>query len=548
MRVKTYGRRNRLRPAADAFLEASPAPVEERIPLAESSHNKGFSFTSRAHRIETPSLHIYDHSAKIDLDENGNRATSRPTTPKPVAHKTAPASLETSSSSKRTSPRKKRVVPSDLGIKSPSDDISAAFVDLSLHSIRDPQHQRTPRPRIEACRLRERPAAITAQTKAYLQSLIDCKNVSKCIEDFQSWMNERDGLLSVLKIGEGSFGEVYRAQGGEDAVILKLMPLNAQKGKGSRSFTSVNAAKNEIRLLGRMSKVPGFVEFRGACVLQGKMPWQLVKQWNDYRHSGRTVESKNPSKRDSYPSTQLWLLIEMSDAGESLERGRYAPPGSLELNSSKSKDPYLPVRYTWDIFWQIGKALAKGEVFAMYEHRDLHLGNICIKDKIQDLRPEHQRPAICLDGEAICSEETVFGIDDSGIEVTLIDYSLSRASIGPDNTLAYDFKNDKALLRGKGDLQYDMYRYMADVVGPRSSSDFVPQTNVMWLYYVLKLLLEATQASRDTVENDMLIILCEMRDQLHPDRRSEWEWESAGDLLHMGIEEGWFLPTHVTDM
>jgi serine/threonine-protein kinase haspin len=364
-------------------------------------------------------------------------------------------------------------------------------------------------------------------------------------------MDERDGLLSIAKIGEGSFGEVYRAQGGADAVILKLMPLNAQKGKGSRSFTSISSAKNEIRLLSRMSKVPGFVEFRGACVLQGRMPTQLIRQWHEYAVSGRTVESKDPNKKDSYAPTQLWLLIEMSDAGESLERGRYMPPDMQPPTTSKSKEPYLPARFAWDVFWQIAKALAKGEVFAMYEHRDLHLGNICVKDQPSDVRTYTFDSIFAIDNDS-CAEADdpvrVYGINNSGIEVTLIDYSLSRASLGPDETLAYDFKNDKALLRGKGDLQYDMYRYMAAVVGKRASSEFVPRTNVMWLYYVLHLLLEATFPSDGAIETEMLDILTTLKGQLHPDKRDSWDWESAGDLIQTGLDSSWFLPAHVIDI
>lgn len=225
--------------------------------------------------------------------------------------------------------------------------------------------------------IRRHSVTLTGETETYLDPLLRCRGVSKIVESFQHWMDERASFLALKKIGEGSFGEVYRAEGVQ-TVILKLMPLNAKKGKGSRSFTSIESARNEVRLLSRMSKVPGFVEFRGACVLQGRMPTQLIQQWDAYLDSGRTVESRSPHKRDSYPPTQLWMLVEMSDAGQSLESGDFAPSRTIPAEGRTSDSRYLPTQHAWDIFWQVAKALAKGEVFASYEHRDLHLGNICV--------------------------------------------------------------------------------------------------------------------------------------------------------------------------
>ena len=168
---------------------------------------------------------------------------------------------------------------------------------------------------------------ISPTTKSYLGPILCCKNVTPDVSEFSSWMAARINL-AIEKTGEGSFGEVFRVTSANgDTVILKLMPLNAVKGRGSKFFTSIDCAANEIRLLERMQPVPGFVDFRGACVLTGSLPGTLIDLWKKYKSSGRTIESRDPSKKTSYPTDQLWLLVEMSDAGHSLEHSQYAPPG-----------------------------------------------------------------------------------------------------------------------------------------------------------------------------------------------------------------------------
>ncbi|MCJ1413562.1 hypothetical protein MMC19_007683 [Ptychographa xylographoides] len=391
----------------------------------------------------------------------------------------------------------------------------------------------------------QQPTNLDPDTLAYISPLLQCKNVSQCVENFQAWTNARESILEIQKIGEGSFGEVYRANGVGETVIMKLVPLNARKGRGSRTFTSIESAGNEIQLLEKMQTVPGFVEFRGACILRGKMPSQLVKEWDEYKAQGKTVESKNPNKKDAYAETQLWLLIEMSDAGINLSPGQYHPRGTKDYIDGQK---YLCVARTWDIFWQIVRALAKAEVYSEFEHRDLHLGNICVrdislcnedKDENEDLTLVHR------------DESTTFRLDHTGVEVTIIDYSLSRAIGHNDRVLFYDFKKNNSILRGEGDLQYDIYRYMADELGESSCKESVPKTNVLWLSYLLIRLLEVTQDLSEqaktvvgehiTVAAKMKLILEQVKNIISLKKRQGWELVSAGDVLELGTVNGWFL-------
>ncbi|MCJ1384711.1 hypothetical protein MMC17_007829 [Xylographa soralifera] len=386
----------------------------------------------------------------------------------------------------------------------------------------------------------EQPAILDDETTSYVSPLLACKNVSGRVENFQAWTDERMPPLKMQKIGEGSFGEVYRATNGGEAVIMKIIPLNARKGRGSRSFTSIEAAANEVQLLEKMQRIPGFVEFRGACVLQGSMPAQLVQEWNDYQAQGRTVESKDPNKKNAYLENQLWLLIEMSDAGTNLNPGHYMPYDTMYYTLG---DRYLSVHRSWDIFWQVVRALAKAEVYAEFEHRDLHLGNICARN----IRATIDKENLTLVPSA---EATPFSLDNTGVQVTIIDYSLARAIADEGQILSYDFMKNDSLLRGEGELQYDMYRYMAEAMGKKSCKEFVPKTNVLWLSYLITKLLAVTvelseeakfeEKGRVTVIAKMKAILEEVRNITALSRRENWMLQSAGEMLELGTHNEWF--------
>ena len=383
-------------------------------------------------------------------------------------------------------------------------------------------------------------AHIDADTFSYVSPLLGCKNVSGNIENFQAWTEERMSLLEMQKVGEGSFGEVYRATSNGETVIMKIIPLNARKGRGSRTFTSIEAAANEVQLLEKMQKIPGFVEFRGACILQGAMPSQLIQEWNYYKAQGRTVGSRDPNKTNTYLKTQLWLLIEMSDAGTNLNPGQYHPDHAACYTPG---DRYLSVQRSWDIFWQIVRAIAKAEIYAEFEHRDLHLGNICARNT-RAISDEEDLTLVPSD------EATPFSLDNTGVQVTIIDYSLARAIADGDRILSYDFKRNDGILKGEGELQYDIYRYMAKAVGRKSCKAFVPKTNVLWLSYLVVKLLDVTIELSDEAKFEengcvtgtakMKTILEEVRDVITLGMKGEWVVDSAGGLLELGTTKEWF--------
>lgn len=66
----------------------------------------------------------------------------------------------------------------------------------------------------------------------------------------------------------------------------------------------------------------------------------------------------------------------------------------------------------------------------------------------------------------------------SGVEVTLIDFTLSRAQAGPSGLALYDAFEDECVFEGEGDSQFDVYRAMRDHVD-EDWEGYHPITNLM---------------------------------------------------------------------
>lgn len=357
--------------------------------------------------------------------------------------------------------------------------------------------------------------------------------------------------LSITKVAQGSYASILRLALPEEPftyTIWKLMPLKPRHGKGSRmeGATCIEDAIAELRLLEAMSKTPGFVEFRSAMVLKGAVPKDLQeveRLWHDEEYNRvQLSERKEDACEDGeeereYGPEQLWLFVEMSDAGEDVE------------NWLKRNLGTVGPREVWDLFWGTAEAVAQGEAELGFEHRDLHLGNICVKKrKSQNDRSYNGSSEICEEAsgsivEGSANEPLVRRFTD--LEVTLIDYTLSRASIdgttslnassghamtpaspsrlskGEDAThdIFANSMRDPALFTQDSEdpldqLQYDTYRHMRDIMARHHCSNIrkpgsddtrrgrmpkvgteeqwktsMPATNLLWLHHVCVILM-----------------------------------------------------------
>lgn len=192
---------------------------------------------------------------------------------------------------------------------------------------------------------------------------------SRGIQRFASWARRAGNMFTVEKIAEGSYGEVYQLRLSRDISkcnlsksrlarlkayqdgVFKIIPLRAQRGVGSKKFTTVQEIVSEVQLLKLLDPIPGFARFREVHVVQGRFPETYQQAWTRYSQTdGNDCLNPDPGKAKSYPDTQLWAVLEMDNAGYELE-----------------KFPWSSTFQVYDIFWGVALALARAEQFAAFE-------------------------------------------------------------------------------------------------------------------------------------------------------------------------------------
>ncbi|KAL2369593.1 hypothetical protein RJ035_006290 [Blastomyces gilchristii] len=353
---------------------------------------------------------------------------------------------------------------------------------------------------------------------------------SRGVQSFASWARRAGDMFTVEKIAEGSYGEVYQLRLSKDISkcnlsksrlarlkvykdgVFKIIPLRAQRGVGSKKFTTVQEIVSEVQLLKLLDSIPGFARFREVHVVQGRFPDTYQQAWTQYKQTNASeCFNPDPSKAKSYPDTQLWAVLEMDNAGCELE-----------------KFPWSSIFQVYDIFWGVALALARAEQFAAFEHRDLHLGNICIKPTKKAGNMSMGSSTSALEGLGRGGRTTGFGL--SGLETTIIDYSLSRAELQALNTpdgdveaeaeaeagsenptveIAWSDLDKRQIFGAIGQdadekLLRDTYRFMRSEVyhqenllcptqppsKPRQWKHYNPRTNLIWLSFLLQMLLK----------------------------------------------------------
>jgi len=301
---------------------------------------------------------------------------------------------------------------------------------------------------------------------------------------FEEWAKELEPYFEMTKIAEASFSEVYRLSamsptpdGTKAESVLKVVALKTppaapypcqsstrairdhdgqlqketeEREEKDRYKSHVADVLSEVRLLQNLNHIPGFTVFRDLSLVRGRpspafnTAWS---SWNKARPRGKKSEFPDPAKKNSYDDSQLWAIIEMQDAGTDCEK-------LMEAGGLAS------IWEVWDVFWGVACSMAKAEEGVRFEHRDLHLGNICVRGGpgVKALRVKH-----------LLKRKMRF----TGLETTVIDYTLSRADIldtscrqrqpsASADVAFLDLDVDPALFQGDAseEYQYEIYRYM----------------------------------------------------------------------------------------
>lgn len=255
---------------------------------------------------------------------------------------------------------------------------------------------------------------------------------------------------------------------------MKVIPVNGSTAVNGTQQMSLKDVLPEIaitRLLSDLSEnlpyfyTESFVKLNRVNIAQGCYPKVLDEAWTKFDEL-KTSENDRPSKL--LKSNQMYVVQELSNGGVALE-------------DYKLKN----VDEAFSIFNQVALGLAVSESRYEFEHRDLHIGNILIKNcSRENLTFELRGDKLIL---------PVFGV-----QATIIDFSLSRALHNDEFTmqpwvLFQDLDNDQELFEGTGDIQFQVYRDMAAYFTkgiPNRWRDFRGKTNVLWLEYLHDKLVE----------------------------------------------------------
>ena len=321
--------------------------------------------------------------------------------------------------------------------------------------------------------------------------------------DFAAKLNKQ---FTIKKLSDGSFGDVYKLvahsstkSSSKDRLeqlgggVLKVMPLAGNTGFGSRKFSRVDNVVSEVKVLRRLDALHGFTRFRDVHVVQGRYPDSFLDAYNVFDEEVRECGAPNPVK---FTERQFYAVIEMDDAGEDLEECLLGP-NIFQIH---------------DIFWAATIILAHGESQVEFETRDMHAGNIC-------LRPFTHNGTMDISDHQLSSwsKNQVRHLGLTETRVTLIDYTLSRASMEDGSVAFYDLSKARTMLMPANDkpltLQQRAYAQTYELVRAASAKSkkkedwslFVPRTNVAWLSYLLTSLLEIRDPDYPEASNEACI-------------------------------------------
>ncbi|KAI0321935.1 hypothetical protein OF83DRAFT_1161476 [Amylostereum chailletii] len=277
------------------------------------------------------------------------------------------------------------------------------------------------------------------------------------------------GSVSFQKIGEASYSEVF----GIGDVVLKVIPIRDEASDSAASAQDVETpspsdAKDVLkemivtRAMGEMSE--GFIKLLRTYVVRGRYPSLLLSLWDDYNDK-KGSESIRP---DMFLVSQVYAIIVLPNGGPDLEAYTFANASKTGWHQASS------------LFWQVARALAEAESLVSFEHRDLHWGQILVKNVSSSTAVRHR-------------SKMRLPMDDptNGVKATIIDLGLARMDPGNDS----DDRGvcwtpfDEEVFEGEGDYQFDIYRLMRTHNGDEWET-FRPLTNVMWLHYLSRKLLK----------------------------------------------------------
>ncbi|KAK6504100.1 hypothetical protein TWF506_002312 [Arthrobotrys conoides] len=434
-----------------------------------------------------------------------------------------------------------------------NDPLISSLTALNLHSpsitpAKSTEQETTPTPKTE-----KKPKGLitpppdeipTLHAESKVFTLLPACDQQRIVSYTEYLQTISTDFSHIKKIGESSFAEVYIHKRDDGrSVVLKFVPLTLEN--------NATEVLQELKTTRTLSPIPGFIKYLGCQVVCSRVPPELEAAWRVWEVKNN--ERYNPTDR-VFGETTYHAIIALEDGGCSLDEARWS---------------------TWDvpleIFRQTIKAFAQAEREREFEHRDLHLGNILVRDMKKEREGRIEEDT----GVGRDLEITHAGFED--VVVTMIDYTLSRAKIPEEfgGGIAH-MDMEEAMFGAYGLYQFDMYRMVRDEVlkvaanaagkaktGSRQSERinkpdwtlYCPRSNVVWLHFLIKRLIRSDDGRRNDgklriwkpskAKKNQFDLACwgqvmKIHEVLDKEVDEGWKFSGAVDIEKWCEEEGLF--------
>ncbi|XP_010501394.1 PREDICTED: serine/threonine-protein kinase haspin homolog [Camelina sativa] len=207
---------------------------------------------------------------------------------------------------------------------------------------------------------------------------------------------------SIVKIGEGTYGEAFRT----GSSVCKIVPIDGDLRVNGEVQKRADELHEEVILSWTLNQLrefeteaqnscPAFIKTQDIKVCQGPYDPILIKAWEEWDNLHGS-ENDHPD----FPEKQCYVMFVLEHGGKDLE-------SFVLLNFDEARS----------LLVQVTAGLAVAEAAFEFEHRDLHWGNILLSRNNSCTLP------FLLEGKQI-------SIKTLGVQISIIDFTLSRINTG----------------------------------------------------------------------------------------------------------------------
>lgn len=394
------------------------------------------------------------------------------------------------------------------------------------------------RPRIQR-------ATLTKGEAISLEPVLAFPRIDSAVYDFESFGAHLTEKFDISKLSEGSYSDCFifkRHKKYCEQAVLKIIPFDCAPKPSAGIATHSQGFLREVKVLAALEPYHGFAQIHASHIVKGRMNQKLSEAARSWLETTADDIGKSIDPATRYADDQMFGIIEMAFAGRDLEL--LSQPSAFQA---------------FDAFWKTAILIAKAEMDIEFEHRDLHMSNICFKSGAAG------RENVTLDFVKSLKDAPSAVLGLSGLDINIIDYTHSRMKDSETGDILYSPDAPFTALElqeyGIGRQPCDQMdtvikaeRWMsrqADLGtdGTPKYAGFTPKTNVIWLSHILTELtkhslinkkwsyMKGSSAKARTLQTNIWKRLRDVLDMISSNDLASLP-AGAEDLVQLAVEKG----------